>query len=116
MAVLPVDCHGRAGFYELPVGFPAAGSRLPGDLLRGLGSTPWQIALRGTLHRHDLAVPPANLPADVQFGRGQTDQSRSDMARSDRHDIPLLDTAAAFAAGLVCRAVASVVPPAFDGA
>ena len=95
---LPVVRVGRAGIHGVPVGHAVAGGGVPVDLPRH------------TRPRRGLALPSADIPVLVPFGRGQAPERRPDVELVHGPDVPLRNAAPANLGCLVRPPPAGGIP------
>ena len=85
---VPFADHGRTEFPVLPMGHPAPGNRIPGDLS-------WILAA------DRLVVPMAAVPLDAPLRRCKAVERRHDLAKPGSTEVSLLHAASAQSRGLV---------------
>src|SRR5262249_33933444 len=107
---LPLAGDGQHSLPRLPVGQPAARSRLPGHLFRAIAIVAKPRARSAPAANCSLAAALAVVPADVRLGRREAAEWRCQLARLDCPHAPLRNPAAANAAGLVCAPSPTLVP------
>ena len=96
-----VAMHRGPGVHVVSMGLPFARGRISGYLF-------------GQLETRRVLVSMAAVPPDISLRRGEADEPRSNLAQSDRHELSLLDPAAADSGGLVRESAAVLVPSLFD--
>ena len=99
---VPIALHHWTGLHVVSMGHVTAGSGVSRDLLR-------------IVQADDPLVPVAAFPAGIPIRRGQTAESRPDVAEPGRAELSLLDPAATDTGGLVHAATAARLPAILDG-
>src|SRR5438105_1703649 len=89
LGLLFVADGGRSGFSRLSMGRAPARDRLSCHFLCPAPYVASTSARSPTLNHRVVAVPLVTVPPDLHLRRGQADERRSDVARSDCLAIPL---------------------------